>query len=106
MLLQVKHFGHGDWNSKAVALGTNRTAKKVGEKWQQMLKEEPAYAKYPARKPAKLVKQVYKCKVCGLPKKGHTCGGVWLGKPKVRPSPPPSPSNTAPEPASAGGLRR
>ena len=87
-MLQVKHFGHGDWNSKAVALGTNRTAKKVGEKWQQMLKEEPAYAKYPARKPAKLVKQVYKCKVCGLPKKGHTCGGVWLGKPKVRPLPP------------------
>ena len=34
-----------------------------------------------SRKRARASGLVYKCKVCGLPKKGHTCGGVWLGKP-------------------------
>ena len=30
-------------------------------------------------KPAASPKSAYKCRVCGLPKKGHTCPGVWHG---------------------------
>ena len=30
-------------------------------------------------KPAASPKSAYKCRVCGLPKKGHTCPGVWQG---------------------------
>ena len=38
--------------------------------------------------PSPMPRTVYKCSVCGLPKAGHTCSGVWQGEASEAPKQP------------------